>query len=417
MEKNNTLIIPNQTEPETPAGFFRKSWVMFVLGFLGWFILSLPLINNPNYLLRAHATTSLVIVAVLLILKRTRLIGVGMACAIIINFLVSTLLGTIISPRELAPIVHPDIYRNRWNFTFHYVSKNNTREAIHDCLIQEASVDETTTVSTPRLIAFESDRDGNNEIYLMNADGSELKNLTNHLDYDGLPAWSPDGKQLAFMSLRDGNMEIYLMNADGTDQKRLTENPANDYAPTWSPDGKQIAFASDRDGNTDIYRMNVDGTALTNLTQHPAQDTNPAWSPDGQQIVFSSDRENKPRDYYVRGIYVMNADGTGTQRLSENSMMGVRSFPAWSPGGNCILYNSGAYFTDWIMLLDMQGFRPVKLVHAGSHPHWSSDGRWLAYAVVHGEWNLEIYTLDLATLQTFRLTRNSAMDGRPVWKP
>ena len=69
------------------------------------------------------------------------------------------------------------------------------------------------------------------------------------------------------------------------------------------------------------------------------------------------------------------------------------------------------------MLLNMKGSEPVKLVHAGSHPRWSPDGRWVVYVVFQGEWNLEIYTLDLSTLQTFRLTDNTAWDGRPVWQP
>ncbi|NIO48958.1 MAG: DUF5050 domain-containing protein [Candidatus Aminicenantes bacterium] len=109
-------------------------------------------------------------------------------------------------------------------------------------------------------IAFQSNRDGSWEIYVMNADGSEQKRLTNNHTGGVSPSWSPDGKKIAFQSDRDENREIYVMNADGSEQKRLTNNRANDLYPSWSPDGKKIAFFSDRDGNWEIYVMNADGS-------------------------------------------------------------------------------------------------------------------------------------------------------------
>lgn len=415
MDQKYSLNVPAQAGPEVLSGSVWKPWLKFLLGFLGWFLLTLPVINFPDFLFGPYVTTNFVLLAVFLLVKRTRLVGVGMASAIAANFLVSTILGTIISPRNLAPVIHPQVYRNHWNFNFPYVSKDIRRGKIPDCFAQAASAGEPTSDPTLGRIAFETLRDGNAEIYLMNADGSGQENLTNNNEHDGLPAWSPDGQQIAFMSARDGNMEIYLMNADGSGQKRLTENPANDYAPTWSPDGKQIAFASDRDGNTEIYTMNVDGSALTNLTRHPAVDSTPAWSPDGRQIAFTSNRDSEVEAYEQSGIYVMNVDGTDVKRLSADSTTGF--YPAWSPDGSCLLYQSGLYSTDWVMLLDKKSLQHIKLVHAGSQPNWSPDGRWVLYVVYQGQWNLEIYALDLATLKTSRLTSNTAWDSRPVWEP
>lgn len=126
-------------------------------------------------------------------------------------------------------------------------------------------------------IAFVSDRDGNIDIHVMNADGTGVTNLTNGGGSNFNPAWSPNGKQIAFVSERDGNREIYVMNANGTALTRLTRNPARDSDPAWT--GRQIGFASNRDGNnSDIYIMNEDGTALTRLTNTPASDFSPAWS-------------------------------------------------------------------------------------------------------------------------------------------
>ncbi|HJX61829.1 MAG TPA: hypothetical protein VJ578_04595, partial [Dehalococcoidia bacterium] len=138
-------------------------------------------------------------------------------------------------------------------------------------------------------IAFHSYRDGNAEIYVMNADGSGQTRLTNEPATDNLPSWSPDGSRIAFSSTRDGNAEVYVMNADGSGQARLTNNPAYDNEAHWSPDGSKIAFSTDRDGNGEIYVMNADGSGQTNLTNDPAGDgSGPTWSPDGSQIAFGS---------------------------------------------------------------------------------------------------------------------------------
>ena len=91
----------------------------------------------------------------------------------------------------------------------------------------------------------------------------------------------PDGERIAFFSDRDGNFEIYVMNADGTGVSRLTDEPGADALPAWSPDGERIVFVSDRSGNEEIFVMNADGTAVEQLTDDPADDVEPAWSPAG----------------------------------------------------------------------------------------------------------------------------------------
>jgi Tol biopolymer transport system component/putative hemolysin len=175
-------------------------------------------------------------------------------------------------------------------------------------------------------IAFTSRRDGNNEIYVMNVDGSNPFRLTEQAGDDFAPSWSPDGSQIAFVSDRDqspGIYDLYIMNADGSEIRRLTSDTAIDYSPAWSPDGKMIAFRSHHDGPADIYLINVDGNNLRNLTNDPADDWAPSWSPDGSLIAFQTNRDGNWE------IYVMNADGTQPVNLTND--LADDQLPYWQP--------------------------------------------------------------------------------------
>jgi uncharacterized protein (DUF885 family)/Tol biopolymer transport system component len=155
--------------------------------------------------------------------------------------------------------------------------------------------------------------------YIMNADGGDQRLLT---DIGGSNS-SPDGSLIAFQSTRDENYEIYVIKPDGSDPINLSQHPANDHSPTWSPDGSKIAFVSDRDGNEEIYVMNADGSNTTRLTHIPGYDKGPSWSPDGRFIVFYGNRRLNAE------IYVVRADGSAQVRLTHQT--DFDGFPDWQP--------------------------------------------------------------------------------------
>jgi TolB protein len=219
-------------------------------------------------------------------------------------------------------------------------------------------------------LAFASDRDGYDDIWIIDIDGDHLTNLTNDEARDHSPAWSPDGQWIAFASVRDSlYWELYLMRPDGSDLHRLTWwDDASDLSPSWSPDGERLTFASKRDDNWEIYVMDRDGSHLTRLTRHEADDTNPDWSPDGSRIAFASTREG-----YAE-IYVM-ALGRGEAINISKAPFSAEYGPTWSPDGSRI-----AFYSD-------------------------RDGGW------------NVYAMGADGSDVVRLTGGDSNDQVPAWRP
>ncbi|NJD53817.1 MAG: hypothetical protein FIB07_13230 [Candidatus Methanoperedens sp.] len=278
-----------------------------------------------------------------------------------------------------------------------------------------------TAVSNGK-IAFVSNRDGNDEIYSMNADGTGQTRLTNNTASDVNPAWSSDGTRIAFVSNRDGNNEIYVMNADGSNQQRLTSSTSSDINPTWSPDGTRIAFATNRDTGSwvgyEVYVMNANGSNQQRLTNNTVDDVNPTWSPDGTRIAFIT---NKDGNYE---IYVMNADGSNPQRRTNNTASDGN--PAWSPDGTKIAFvrNSGTwvadiYITNAYTCQECTGTAPTDLSQspsADADPAFSPDGTKIAFATSR-DGNYEIYIMNPDGSEQIRVTNNTASDRELSWQP
>ncbi len=167
---------------------------------------------------------------------------------------------------------------------------------------------------------------GNNgslEIMTVPITGGDATWLTDNAAMDFMPAWSPDGKTIAFVSDRDGLQYIYLMDADGANQRRLTTNEFPERSPSWSPDGTQLAFFSGNNDVTNIYVVGSDGAGSLNITgQDSGYNEDPTWSPDGTMIAFWSSRSGDNE------VYAMRLDGSGLVNLTNSP--GPDENPSWS---------------------------------------------------------------------------------------
>jgi Tol biopolymer transport system component len=243
-------------------------------------------------------------------------------------------------------------------------------------------------------IAFTTFRHGRSDIYIVNSDGTGERRLTTNPAADDLATWSPDGNRIAFVSNRDGNLDVYAMNADGTGETRLTTDPEDDFSPSWSPDSRRIVFRSNRDENGEIYVMNADGTSQTRLTFNPASDHSPAWGPTGQ-IAFVSTREGT-------GIYVMDDDGENVHRITKFAPNRNEYRPNWSPDGSKIAFQADRDIplgNTEIYVMNADGSGQQRLTNYPGHddwPDWSPDGRQIVFSRGASFLTPEIYVMAAA---------------------
>jgi Tol biopolymer transport system component len=259
-------------------------------------------------------------------------------------------------------------------------------------------------------IAFISDRDGMKKLYVMNADGSDQRRLTDLASEDDMPRWSPGGLQIAFISSMDQNTDIFIYDLGTSVLTRVTDHPAKDSAPSWSPDGRQIVFESFRDGNWEIYSANVDGTGLTRLTNDPSGDNYPAWSPDGSVIAFISNR------FGNSDIFVMDPRGGNLSTLTTSPV--PDSDPVWSPDSQTIAFRTWRSSEQADICLISRDAVTVECIaeNQGENgaPVWSPNGQWLAfYSERGGTFGFDVVNME--TRQMVSLFTGSPAKGDPAW--
>lgn len=326
------------------------------------------------------------------------------------------------SGTKITGATSPYSHTGRTNGTTYYYIATAVNSSGESAASAQVSATPSATAATGK-IAFISfrDRNGNPEIYIMNADGSGKTRLTNNNYADWSPSLSPDGTKIAFVSTRDGNREIYVMSADGSGQTNLTNNAASDDYPSWSSDGTKIAFVSQRDGKNNIYVVNVDGSGQTRLTNDTTEnDYNPSCSPTGTKIAFWRLITNTGGGQ----IYVMDANGSSQTNLTSASQ--ENRYPCWSPDGTEITFFSNRDGKDDIFVMNVNGSSQTNLtknaVVGGTLPSWSPTGTKIAFESSIGSnpspddnWEIEVINAD-GSGQT-RLTNNSAEEREPSWSP
>jgi len=265
--------------------------------------------------------------------------------------------------------------------------------------------------------------DGRNHIFTIDLATGRVSQLTsgrNH--HDQHPKWSPDGRRLSFVSSRAGNFDLYVMNADGTNVTRLTDHPANDFDPIWAPDGQSLIFSSERDSRSDLYRLWLNDRRIDRLTNHfVGRAIMPNVSPDGKSVAFAAQTLQRLQ-FWEFQIHVLDLS-SGTTRALDQS--GGACWPTWSPDGTLIANVSLAKEPSTIQVRNVAGGRPREIAFGPKtwayYPDFSKDGKLIALSVSpqhhEGEdWDLAIVPSD-GSAPLRKLTSGPGNDRLPDWKP
>jgi Tol biopolymer transport system component len=278
--------------------------------------------------------------------------------------------------------------------------------------------------------SFSSNRLGtaaSGDVFAMPALGDPERRLTTVPADDGQSAWSPDGRRIAFKSRRDRNNELYVMNWDGSDQTRLTSTfQISEGQPAWSPDGRRLLYRQTADNpivqNADIWQIDVNPASPNPrpVLQRTGDERYPSFSPDGTKIVFRGDLDLVDHSGDEE-LYVMNADGTNVVQLTRNAAF--ESGPAFSPDGRRIVFESARDSGDALRLdvyvMDADGSDVRRLTADPAHdegPIWSPDGRQILFTSDR-DGQQEIYGMNAHGGGLRRLTHDPAREESPDWQP
>ena len=259
-------------------------------------------------------------------------------------------------------------------------------------------------------IAFVSDNGRRNkEIWVMEADGTGKRRVTNNGSINLFPAWSPDGKTLLYTSFKAGMSELYLLYRGNKPGVKLINTKDEKYRGVWQANDGKVAAVVSRQGNTDIYSVSTNGSGPLRLTDDRAIETSPSFSPDGRQMAFVSDRSGAPQ------VWIKDLSSGEERRLTFSGV--YNASPAWSPTGEWIAYAAQAGNNFDIYLINPEGTFTTPLVtHARSDedPAWAPDGRKLAFTS-NRRGRKEVYRVDIDGQNATVLTDGFGNSTNPSW--
>jgi len=239
--------------------------------------------------------------------------------------------------------------------------------------------------------------------------------LTHSVNAD--PTFSPDGKRLIYVTVIEGKVQLFVMDVDGRNQKQITHEPYNHEDPAWSPDGKKVAFVSDKDGLEVIYLMNLDGSGLEPLTRSSARVIHPSWSPDGTKIAYCTDDDLQPPRKNASDIEVIDVKTRQVTRLITG---GTNTYPVFSPDGKSIAFRRmlGEMNSEvFVARADGSGQRNLTNHPAfDGWPAWSPDGKRIAFASNrNSSYQIFVMNADGSDVQLVANTEGRAT--APKWSP
>ncbi len=262
-------------------------------------------------------------------------------------------------------------------------------------------------------IAYVSELGTARELFVMDYDGYDPRQLTADGFLNLMPRWSPDRRFLVFTTYRNRNTQDIDMLELATGKRwTLVSQGGLNITPVLSPDGNSLAYSSSREGNAELYRLDTHTKAVQRLTTNAAGDLSPSWSPSGRELAFTSDRNGGPQ------IFLMSADGSNVRRLTFDG--DYNAAPAWSPRGNWIAYVCRTSKKEYkLCVITPDGQKHLQLttgLGVDDSPSWSPDGRHLVFSsTVDGKSQIYMINADGKDLEriTFTGTHNSA----PSWSP
>jgi len=226
------------------------------------------------------------------------------------------------------------------------------------------------------------------EIFIMDYDGRNMRQVTRNGSLNVSPAMSPDGTRVAFVSYKTGTPKLFVLSQEGTMTDLSPPGADLCAAPDWSPDGGSIAFSAAKEGDSEIYVYSFATRKSQRLTFSPASETSPSWSPTGREIAFTSDRTGRPQ------IYMMDAEGANVRRLTFDGNYNDQG--AFSPQGDRLAYAGWVDDHFDIFVMDVATGVSRKLTDGAGYnenPRWSADGRHLAFTS-NRSGNYQVYTMD-----------------------